>query len=428
MKIKEIFVDGFKNLSNVKIKFDSITALISLNNLGKSNVLSAIDFGINFIKSSIKEKSDMMSDKNLIPINKHMVEENYKFEIKIETEFQNIEYILIYGYEFEWNINENYSPSIINEYLKMRPKNSKQKYTKIINRTDKIRLYKSCEKGRCSSSIKIEPKELILNKLQAYDELFYLDIIKKLNNINFYMENHFDSKAFYFKTPIIRKGFDDITIDFENLPRVIYQLNKKEPEKFELLKNIYINLFPNIEDIIIKQYEINLNDDENLPSDLPFIISKSVYVLFVKDKNLITPIDFSMMSDGAKRVFMVLTKIILADIQNISLIAIEEPENSVHPSLLQSYIQIISQISNNCKIIITSHSPYIISYLEPSWIYIGINKKTGIANFFKLSKSGKTMLEKDAQRFKMSTGEYLFSLLSQEDDDIQEYLECDIDE
>ncbi|MCI5622512.1 AAA family ATPase, partial [Anaerostipes sp.] len=57
-----------------------------------------------------------------------------------------------------------------------------------------------------------------------------------------------------------------------------------------------------------------------------------------KASAIIYPIDFAMMSDGAKRVFMILTRIILA---NVSLIAIEEPENSVHPSLFQAYIRIM---------------------------------------------------------------------------------------
>lgn len=38
MKIQAVLIDGFKNLSNVRINFDNITALVSLNNFGKSNV------------------------------------------------------------------------------------------------------------------------------------------------------------------------------------------------------------------------------------------------------------------------------------------------------------------------------------------------------------------------------------------------------
>ncbi|MEE6208438.1 MAG: AAA family ATPase, partial [Alphaproteobacteria bacterium] len=77
MKIQAVVIDGFKNLSNVKIRFDNITALVALNNFGKSNVLSAIDFGMTFIKSSVSEKQIMMANSNLIPMNKAMLGRNY---------------------------------------------------------------------------------------------------------------------------------------------------------------------------------------------------------------------------------------------------------------------------------------------------------------------------------------------------------------
>ena len=43
--------------------------------------------------------------------------------------------------------------------------------------------YKSSETGRCSKPIAIDDNALVINKLTALDDLFYLDIIKKLNNV-----------------------------------------------------------------------------------------------------------------------------------------------------------------------------------------------------------------------------------------------------
>ena len=217
-------------------------------------------------------------------------------------------------------------------------------------------------------------------------------------------------------------------INMDNLPRIIYNLKAQHNSKFELLKDVFTQLFPDIEDVIVKQIPINGTGNNPIPDDAPFVFSKFIYVLLVKDCNLSNAINFASMSDGAKRVFMILTKIIVSSISNVSLIAIEEPENSVHPGLFQAYIRIINQLLDDCKVIITSHSPYIVSYLDPIWIHVGINKIPGIAEFFSFKRSGQRQLEKDAIKFNMSMGDYLFSLLSDPDDSINDYLECGFNE
>lgn len=429
MKIQAVLIDGFKNLSNVRISFDNITALVALNNFGKSNVLSGIDFGLDFIKASIEDKKDMMSNSNLIPINCNMIGRNYKYEMEVSTDISSEEYIIQYGYEFEWKDNEDKEPRIVSEFLKVKLNKKGQKFTQLINRTADTALYKSSETGRCSSKIKVEETELIANKLKAFDELYYAQIITKLNGMKIYMENNLDAKSFYQPDPIIRKGFENEMINADNLPRIIYNLKEQSPDKFELLKDVYFQLFPDIEDVIVKQFKINgLTNNEELTENLPFVFSNNYHVLFVKEKNLANPVNFSIMSDGAKRVFMILTKIIVSSVSNISLIAIEEPENSVHPGLFQAYIQIISQLLDDCKVIITSHSPYIISYLNPSWIHVGVNRKAGVAEFFSFKKSGQKQLENDAAGFDMSIGDYLFSMLADSESNISDYLECDTDE
>lgn len=429
MKIQAVLIDGFKNLSNVRISFDNITALVALNNFGKSNVLSGIDFGLDFIKASIEDKKDMMSNSNLIPINCNMIGRNYKYEMEVSTDISGEEYIIQYGYEFEWKDNEDKEPRIVSEFLKVKLNKKGQKFTQLINRTVDTALYKSSETGRCSSKIKVEETELIANKLKAFDELYYAQIITKLNGMKIYMENNLDAKSFYQPDPIIRKGFENEMINADNLPRIIYNLKEQNPDKFELLKDVYFQLFPDIEDVIVKQFKINgLTNNEELTENLPFVFSNNYHVLFVKEKNLANPVNFSIMSDGAKRVFMILTKIIVSSVSNISLVAIEEPENSVHPGLFQAYIQIISQLLDDCKVIITSHSPYIISYLNPSWIHVGVNRKAGVAEFFSFKKSGQKQLENDAAGFDMSIGDYLFSMLADSESNISDYLECDTDE
>lgn len=425
MKIQAVLIDGFKNLSNVKISFDNITALVALNNFGKSNVLSGIDFGLAFMKATIEDKKEMMANSSLIPINRNMVGRNYKYEMEVSTDIDGQEYMVQYGFEFVWKNNEDMEPEIVSEFLKMKLNEKGQKFNQLINRSSETALYKSSETGRCSSKIKVDSAELVANKLRAYDELYYAEIITKLNGMKIYMENNLDAKSFYQPDPIIRKGVENEMINADNLPRIIYNLKEQNADKFALLKEVYMQLFPDIEDVIVKKIRINASENEQFPEDVPFVFANCIHVLFVKDRNLVNPINFAAMSDGAKRVFMILTKIIVSSVSNVSLIAIEEPENSVHPGLFQSYIRIISQLLDDCKVIITSHSPYIISYLEPAWIHVGMNRTPGVAEFFSFKKSGQKQLQQDAVDFNMSMGDYLFSLLSDSDDSLSDYLECD---
>lgn len=122
-----------------------------------------------------------MANSNLIPINSRMFGKNYKFEMEILTELGDTEYRVIYGYEFAWKCSEETEPYIVSELLKIRPEGKGQKYTWLIQRDSNKALYKSSETGRCSSRINVGQVELIVNKLQAYDEIFYAEIIKKLN-------------------------------------------------------------------------------------------------------------------------------------------------------------------------------------------------------------------------------------------------------
>lgn len=425
MKIQRIALDGFKNLNKVDISFHKITALVAVNNFGKSNVLTGIEFALNFMKAKEEERNGLMQSDDFIPINKASVDKKFQFEMETMTTVNDTKYRVVYGFSFAWVKTEKDEPMISGEYLKVKVDEKGKKYTQLINREGKEAYYKSSETGRCTTATVIEDLELVVNKLKAFDQLYYIEIIKRLNDLRLYMENNLDAKKFYIPNPIIRKGLPDDFINAENLPRVIAKLKQINPEKFDLLLDAYKRLFPDIEDIIVKELQINRNGEVVVPDDIPFIVSNSIYLLFVRDKNLSKLIDFEAMSDGAKRVFMILTKIIMAslDERNISLIAIEEPENSIHPSLFRTYLQIISDLLDDCKVIITSHSPYIISFLDINSIYVGIHRSGGIAEFYGIRRSKEKTLVDDAESVEMQLGDYIFSLLTDEESEIETYLE-----
>ena len=112
----------------------------------------------------------------------------------------------------------------------------------------------------------------------------------------------------------------------------------------------------------------------------------------------------------------------MADINNVILFCVEEPENSINPSLFKQYIEVINDLSENTKIIITSHSPYLVDYLPPENLYIGCSNDCDIAVFKKIKKRAIKSLYRDSKEMDMSYGEYVFDLVST-GEDIDKYVE-----
>ena len=418
MKIQRVMVDGYKNLSDVNVTFGRMTSIVSINNLGKSNYLKGINFGIQFIKATPNQKVLMLQNKSLMPYNKSNFGKKFKFEIETSVNMNEANYMVIYSLEASWG----YKPgdiSIVSETFKIKKNEQYQKYETVLKRIGEECVYKSSPTGRCTTPLKLEAMELGINKLKAFDSLYYVGIVKKINDISLYMEDTLDPRAMYNPDPVVIKGIGDVMFMANNLPRVLFKLKEIDKNKYELIQNTFMALFPNVLGLNVQEFKVNVGN-ARLPDNSPITLSDSIYVLSVKDKNLVTPISFEAMSDGAKRILILLTRIILAEMSNVALIAIEEPENSIHPSLLNSYIQVISQLLDDSKLVFTSHSPYIISYLPNESVYAGLPDGNGGAIFKKVNTNA---LNKDASEVDTLSGDYLFSLLSDNSDMINDYLE-----
>lgn len=413
MNIERIYIDGFKNVDNVNILLSKITCLLSINNFGKSNYLEAIDFAVCFINANSKEKIVMMNARNIIPILKTKLGTNFKFEIEFSTELNNELCNVIYGYEFNWNTSKEKEAKIVKEYLKIKQSDS-QKYSLLIDRDNEKAFYKTSNSGRCDKQIAIKDNELLINKLNAYDNLYYIKILEMLNEFEVYIDRHFDSNDLFRTKLLIEKNNNYLSPTTDNeIAIVLNELKNKNESKYNLIINTLKDLFPYITKIEIK--EINLSGQSfklNIDDDMPYKLADVEYILYVETKNISMPIQFTNMSDGVKRILSILTYITLADYNNIPLIAIEEPENSIHPGLLKKYLIALSNFLQNSKIIITSHSPYLINSMDLSTLYIGIPNNKGLASFKKIKNSAVSKINNQADNMDMMAGEYLFDLLS----------------
>lgn len=422
MKITNITIKGFKNIKNITIKLQSILSFVSVNNYGKSNLLNAIDFGFDFITRSDKIRSRMMSYLGGIPLNPYTENDNFYFQIEGKSDNKNFPDFK-YGYEFIWNKDDNSGNKIINEWLDIKEFGSSH-YKKMFDR--KNNQFKKDLESKYKNKINLNNSQLFLDILPSRDDIKYLDLVTDLKNTKYNYCSLLDATPNFEPIPFQFLDEDNIVpYNDSDIPRALYFLNENNPSKYNEFKNSIFRLFPDFEDMSFNKKDIQAKmtkkilydsgDTNNNTSEIspPTLIKDQVYQIFIKTKYLNQPISMSYMSAGTKRIFWIILNILLSNDANVSMLAIEELETSIHPSLLQRLLEEISLFSQNTCILISSHSPNILQYLTPEQIYIGLPNAKGLAEFLKIKASKYSKIKNIATNLGMSYGEYIFNYISQ---------------
>ena len=412
MEILNITVGGFANVGKVKLSLDKFNALIALNNYGKSNVINAIEFGIDFLKEPIEDKAKMMAIRSIIPINKHIDDYPYSFEVEFLISFQEEECIASYGYSFDWIKNENKGKQIKDEFLKIKTIKSDSKYKTYIKRNTREGNYMSSPTARCDKKNKVKKAELILNKLSNFDDLFYNDVIEEIINLNvIYIDTlqHPDRLFRQINTKIVKTGYS------LNMPRTadvgyfIYSLREKKPDLYEIFEDSVKSLLTDIEDF--EPVEIDFKKEVKFDSekmDLPLDFPEKLYDIRVKEINNNQQSSINSLSSGSQKIFYIIALTIAAELNKVQLVSLEELENSIHPGLLQRLLIILDGLTEKTKIITSSHSPYLIQYLDTNKIKIGIPNNEGLAIFKEIKKSKFNKVIKIAEEEGISVGDLIF--------------------
>jgi len=426
MKVLSIKIGGFKNISMTKINFERISALVSLNNYGKSNIIEGLDFSIDFLTASQKQRKTMMEWTKAIPINKNLENENFYFEIEFhEKMLKNFQYVK-YGYSFAWNKNK-ISGKIIDEWLELRDSES-SKYSSFLKRKES--KYRKGKNTNAFRKINLDYNQLAIDVLSSINDTDISGVIKVIKNIKYRNCSAIDSTDCFQTIPIEFLKNDSTTFEYDDIPKALYLMKKNSKERFKMFEDAISTLFPEFESISIGNYDISkklemnlvkLSSEKNISNEdiLPFKIKDEVYKLYIKTKYLNQPLDISLMSTGTKRIFWLLANVLGAESNNISLLGIEELETSIHPRLLKNLLEILNTEIVNTSIIISSHSPFLIQYLKLPQIYLGVPNKHGIAQFMAIPEKNHKKIIANSEDSNASVGEYIFNLASGDDDSLE---------
>ena len=392
MIIDSFIIEGISNIGHLRLDVREMNALIAPNGYGKSNALSAISFGLMFLNTNEETRRQMLRS-HYLPINVSMQEKKFHFEIYGRIERDDRTEMVQYGYECQWA--EGTVPGyVLSEWLKIKAEDE-QRYRQMMNRQDGYYcMIVPSATGRCNKPYAATPQQPVLPAI-ASGGLFLSDLAKEICDIRIPNLNTLDNPESYFSV----EGGDGIPmLGGMTLCEYIYQMKETDADSFSILSDGIRQLIPGI--VSFEPNEITLSDGRS-----------KVYDIRVQEEHNSLPTSIRLLSGGSKRIIFLFTLCMAARKQNIPMIMVEEPENSVHPRLMEDLLLILQAYASNTKILMTSHSPYLMRYMQPDQMYFGLPMNDGLAHFKKVNPSKLKYLYKYAGDMELTFGEFMFDFM-----------------
>lgn len=427
MKLLSVTVGGFRNVARTTIELDGITALVSPNNFGKSNLIEAIQFAMDFINASPRARLSMMGTDTLVPLVPALENDNFTFEMTFSDPELGEQYRYArYGFEFSWVRDDGSGRRIVDEKIEIGPKLGRRLTTYLKRGDGKFRSRYSTRSFR---RIALDDNQLAIDVLTAMEDIDINPVVRDVKFAGFVLLASLDARNQYLQSPLEIKPPSGSVVSFDNndLPRSLYELKRRYPDKFDDFEANVFTLFPEFTTMSVQSYEIKPEDrdfytktfspKEGEGAQVPFRIKDELYRLMIKSEYLNQPVSVSRMSLGTQRLIWLVASSVIASVEGIQCLGIEEVETSIHPRMLKSLLEILNDSLDEASIILTSHSPYLIQYLKPERIYLGVPSSDGVATFRRISQSSVEAVREAARDRGMGFGEYLFELMSSDMDE-----------
>ena len=345
-----------------------------------------------YLNANEETKGQMLRSRYL-PINVSIKGKKFHFEILGRLQHEGRTELVQYGYECQWA--EGAIPGyVLSEWLKIKTE-GEQRYRQMINRQNGYySMIVPSAMGRCNKPFAATPQQLSL-PLIASGGLFLSDLAKEICSIRIPNLQTLDNPESYFS---IEGGNGIAMLGGMTLSEYIYRMKETDADSFSILTDGIKQLISGV--VSFEPDEITLSDGRS-----------KIYDIRIQEEFNSQPTSIRLLSSGSKRMIFLFTLCMAAQKQNIPMIMVEEPENSVHPKLMEDLLLTLQAYASNTKILMTSHSPYLMRYMQPEQMYFGLPKHDGLAHFAKVNPSKLKYLYKYAGDMELTFGEFMFDFM-----------------
>jgi len=391
MKISKICVTGFTNVAHAQIELSGMNALIAPNGYGKSNVLKALEFGASMIAGTPAQRERLLQNEAYQPVNMHNFHMPYRLEVEGTVLLQDEEMMFCYGFSADWE-----RKIITEEVLKVKRLTEQRYRSLILREASESFVYLPSAGQRCNKQVAIGSLDLAVVLLATNEKLFYKPLLEVVAALQIPRLESLENPDYYFSTD------RNHTVDFlggRTVNEYIYRLMVERPDDYALLQDGILSLNRNLESFT--PVEAKLGEG----------IDNTVYDIRIKDKHIAQETSISRISAGSKRIIFLFTIAMTANMCGIPLLLLEEPENSVHPKLMENLLLLLGSYAEDTKVLLTSHSPYLMRYMNSRNLWFGLPNEEGLAHFAQLKEKKRKLVHRCASEMELTVGEYMFDFM-----------------
>ena len=380
--ITELKIEGFKSFGSPgeTIELGPLNFVVGANASGKTNLLHALRFLQNAVNHDVSYAVSELGGSTEVR-NKHRLQchdrQLVRLGIKLEKEVGLSEdreeegvvlSVLAWEYELELNLgNSEATPSIVAESLSTEVLRLGQTSTATLKRDNKEiiisnpmdLLLPTSFQGR-TLTIPVPKQELTRLALVGAGFFFFPAIILRDEIRNWSFHNIIPGVA---RQPYREEADAVLGPAGEKLAAILRRMTSED--RASIVQGLR-GIVPGFKNIRTRK--------------LPIEDTLAFQIVEDELEEAINPIS---VSDGTVRLLALLV-LTTWSARRSSLIAIEEPENGIHPHLAENIVDMLRSASERTQVIVTTHEPDLLDHLEPSEVIL-CDKEDGFARLKRAS-------------------------------------------
>ena len=353
--IKKVRAINFKSFESLDIDLSDLNVIIGQNSAGKSNFVSIFQFIRDIATVGLSNAISLQGGLEYLLNYRNSAEGHLDIEIQLDIKH----YISLNGPQTVRLSDFSYKLQL----YPFKRKKGIQKYIEEVslrtsrtkgdtNETGTIKFF--LQNGKISS----EGEEKIIKQIMPFPTSFSKDMgsLMQIPPLSFFLGfgmDHliqvydFDPKLSKKAIPITGKA--ELEPDGSNTALVLKKMLAHPDERKKFIHYLKVCL-PFVKDVSIENQ-----------------VDKSVIFKMLETYNSKTYIPAPIISDGTIEIVSIIYSLFF---ERKELIVIEEPERNIHPRLISNLMSLVKEASQKKQIIITTHSPEMIKYVDLENLYV----------------------------------------------------------